>query len=108
MNRSSGVPMTIIDLSELGQSELACVVGGNNPGYNPADNALGRVGPGRGMSFLGNYYTPEALAHDQAVRGAEAKGESPLMAHLGALSKLPAAIGSYFRARFNPGPDDAQ
>ena len=103
MKRSSGEPMIDID-----RTELVCVRGGS-PGYNPADNALGRVGPGAtGMSFLGNYYTPEALAHDQAVRGAEANGSSPLMAHLGALTKLPAAIGSYFRARFNPGPDDMQ
>jgi hypothetical protein len=58
------------------------------------------------MSFLGNYYTPEALAHDQAVRGGVASGQSRVGAHLRALPLLPAAVGSYFRARFNPGPDD--
>ncbi|MEO8700061.1 MAG: hypothetical protein ABI867_08460 [Kofleriaceae bacterium] len=81
---------------------LATVTGGADPGYKPADNALGRVGPGRSMSFLGNYYTPEALAHDQAVRA----GGSGVTAHLKALPLLPAAAGSYLRARFAPGPND--
>ena len=85
---------------------LAVVAGGADPGYNPKDNALGRVGPGTSWKWLGNYYTPEALAHDKAVRGGIAKGESKLRAHVEALPKLPAAIGSYFRARFHPGPDD--
>jgi hypothetical protein len=85
---------------------LAIVVGGADPGYDPANNALGRVGPGRRWKWLGNYYTPEALAHDQAVRGRIASGESPVRAHLESLPKLPAAIGSYFRARFHPGPND--
>ena len=85
---------------------LTAVTGGADPGYNPADNALGRVGPGRGWSWLGNYYTPEALAHDKAVRGNLARGDNPVLAHVEALPKLPAAIGSYFRARFHPGPDD--
>ena len=84
--------------------DLRVVFGGANPGYNPQDNALGRVGPGRSMRFLGNYYTPEALAHDRAVRsnGGGWRG------HLRALPLLPAAAGSYLRARFNPGPDDMQ
>jgi hypothetical protein len=87
-------------------TSLDHVIGGANPGYNPADNALGRVGPGTGWKWLGNYYTPEALAHDQAVRAGEANGGSHVLAQLEALPKLPAAIGSYFRARFDPGPND--
>jgi len=46
-------------------SDGRLVVGMNDRSYDPANNALGRVGPGNGMGFLGNYYTPEALAHDQ-------------------------------------------
>jgi hypothetical protein len=88
---------------------LARVAGGStNPGYDPSNDALGRIGPGRGMGFLGNYYTPEALAHDEAVRGAKASGASTAMAHLSALPKLPAAAASWFRARFAPGPQDMQ
>jgi hypothetical protein len=85
---------------------LRSICGGADPGYKPDDNALGRVGPGKSWRWLGDYYTPEALAHDQAVRGGIAKGESKLRAHVEALPKLPAAIGSYFRARLHPGPDD--
>lgn len=85
---------------------LDSVVGGAKPAYNPADNALGRVGPGTNWKFLGNYYTPEALAHDQAMRAGIAQGESKTSAWFHALPKLPAAIGSYFRARFDPGPND--
>lgn len=85
---------------------LSAVAGGADPGYNPADDALGRVGPGTRWKWLGNYYTPEALAHDKAMRAGLAKGESQFGAWMGALPKLPAAIGSYFRARFAPGPDD--
>lgn len=85
---------------------LAGVAGGADPGYNPADNGLGRAGPGTSWRWLGNYYTPEALAHDKAVRGNLANGSSGFMAHARALPLLPAAVGSYFRARINPGPDD--
>lgn len=85
---------------------LARVAGGADPGYKPDDNARGRVGPGRSWKWLGNYYTPEALAHDNAVRGAQAGGASAVRAHLGALPLLPAAAGSYLRARFAPGPND--
>jgi hypothetical protein len=80
--------------------------GGSDPGYRPDDNAFGRVGPGRRMSWLGNYYTPEALRHDQAVRDHMANGSSLGMAHVRALPQLPAAAASYFRARFRPGPQD--
>ena len=86
----------------LSDELLAKVAGGADPGYNPADNARGRVGPGRRMKFLGNYYTPEALAHDNAVRN----NGGGVMAHVKALPLLPAAAKSYFRARFNPGPND--
>ena len=86
--------------------DLRTVSGGADPGYNPADQALGRAGPGTSWKFLGNYYTPEALAHDKAVRGNLAAGSSPVMAHAKALPLLPSAVGSYFRARLHPGPDD--
>jgi hypothetical protein len=90
----------------LDVSLLDLVIGGANPGYDPANDALGRVGPGTSWKWLGNYYTPEALAHDTAVRGGLAAGHNQFVAQLEALPKLPAAIGSYFRARFNPGPND--
>ena len=97
---------TATRLEALPDHRLAGVVGGADPGYDPADNAFGRAGPGRSWSWLGNYYTPEALAHDKAVRASLAAGSSPVMAHAKALPILPAAIGSYFRARFHPGPND--
>ena len=90
----------------LSDELLAAVTGGADPGYNPADNALGRAGPGQSWSWLGNYYTPEALAHDKAVRANLQAGSNPVMAHLKALPLLGPAVGSYFRARFMPGPDD--
>jgi hypothetical protein len=90
----------------IDEALLRTVVGGADPGYAPADNARGRVGPGRSLRILGNYYTPEALAHDNAVRDARARGSNKFMAHLRALPKLPAAVGSYARARLNPGADD--
>lgn len=85
---------------------LRAVSGGADPGYEPNNNALGRVGPGRSMRFLGNYYTPEALAHDRAVRGNLQNGSNQFMAHARALPLLPSAAASYFRARFRPGPND--
>jgi hypothetical protein len=90
----------------LSQDRLSSVAGGADPGYNPADDALGRAGPGRSWSWLGNYYTPESLAHDKAVRSSLSAGSSPVMAHVKALPLLPAAVGSYVRARLRPGPDD--
>jgi hypothetical protein len=99
--------MTKTDLCDyLPDDLLAAVVGGADPGYNPADDALGRAGPGRNWKWLGNYYTPEALAHDKAVRSNLAAGSNPVMAHAKALPLLPAAVGSYFRARLHPGPND--
>lgn len=90
----------------LSDDLLAAVHGGANPGYNPADDAFGRAGPGRSWRWLGNYYTPEALAHDKAVRHNLATGSSHPMAHIKALPLLPRAIGSYVRARFHPGSND--
>jgi hypothetical protein len=99
--------LTATELFEsLSDDLLAAVVGGADPGYNPADNGLGRAGPGQSWRWLGNYYTPEALAHDKAVRGNLAAGSSPVMAHTKALPLLPSAVGSYFRARLHPGPND--
>lgn len=103
------MPTTLIEVEPretLSVDLLATVFGGADPGYNPADDALGRAGPGRSWSWLGNYYTPEALAHDKAVRGSLGAGSTPVVAHAKALPLLPAAVGSYFRARFHPGPDD--
>lgn len=88
--------------------ELARVWGGKDPGYRPWDNAFGRAGPGTGWNWLGNYYTPEALAHDQKVRDGLAKGDNLFMAHVEAAPQLPGAVWSYFRARIHPGPDDMQ
>ena len=63
------------------------------------DDSLGRCGPGSSLTFLGDVRTPECLAHDTAVRDRIAAGESRVMAHVRALPLLPAAIGSYVRAR---------
>jgi hypothetical protein len=109
LHRDPAVATTLTETElceRLSDDLLAAVAGGADPGYNPADDALGRAGPGRSWSWLGNYYTPEALAHDQAVRGNLATGSSKVTAHVKALPLLPAAVGSYFRARFHPGPDD--
>ena len=98
--------MSMDALQVLADEDLSVVVGGNDPGYNPADNALGRVGPGRSWRWLGNYYTPEALVHDKMVDDAMKSGDGWYKANAKALSTLPAAAGSYVRARFFPGPDD--
>ena len=90
----------------ISDEQLAAVVGGGDPGYQPSNNALGRVGPGTRWKWLGNYYTPEALKHDKAVRDGLASGRNPVSAHLRALPSLPAAAASYLRARLRPGPDD--
>jgi hypothetical protein len=97
MTKVSAEPFALLD-----EDRLRAVNGGADPGYAPADNARGRVGPGRHMKWLGNYYTPEALAHDNAVRS----GGGGVMAHVRAVPLLGPAARSYFRARFNPGPDD--
>jgi hypothetical protein len=93
-----------MELELLDDDLLSNVSGGADPGYNPADNARGRVGPGRSWRWLGNYYTPEALAHDNTVRN----NGGGLMGHIRALPQLPAAAASYVRARLRPGPHDMQ
>lgn len=60
---------------------------------------LGRCGPGSSWQFLGNVYTRECGAHDAAVRTAKANGDPAWLAHVRALPLLPAAVGSYVRAR---------
>jgi hypothetical protein len=80
-------------MTELTSHQLDAVAGG-------ADS-FGRCGPGDKFQWLlGNVYTPECMAHDQAVRDATAQGSSYLGAQIKALPKLPAAVGSYFRKRF--------
>ena len=82
--------------------EVTSVLGGAGGPAAPAgagDNAFGRCGPGTSWRWLGDVYTPECAAHDTAVRGALAQGSSHVMAHVKALPKLPAAVGSYVRAR---------
>lgn len=63
------------------------------------DASFGRCGPGSSWSWLGNVYTPACAAHDAAVRGRLANGESGFMSHAKSLPLLPAAIGSYVRER---------
>lgn len=75
--------------------DLATVLGG----AAADDNAFGRCGPGTSWKWLGDVYTPQCRAHDAAVRGSIAEGSSHVMAHVKALPKLPAAVGSYVRAR---------
>lgn len=83
-------------VTSIHSSTLAHVTGGASAG--PSD--FGRCGPGSSWSFLGDVRTPECATHDAAVRGALSRGESQVMAHAKALPQLPAAIGSYVRARF--------
>ncbi|HEU0036340.1 MAG TPA: hypothetical protein VFQ53_37260 [Kofleriaceae bacterium] len=73
---------------------LAHVIGGAAP------SDFGRCGPGTSMGFLGNVYTPECAAHDAAVRGNLANGDSQVVAHAKALPLLPAAAASYVKSRF--------
>ena len=82
--------MTTIDLDQL-----VGVMGGAEA--TPAD--FGRCGPGSGMPWLGDVRTRECGAHDAAVRGAKAQGTPSWLAHVQALPLLPAAVGSYVRAR---------
>jgi hypothetical protein len=83
---------------------LLAVVGGQEQppqsqgGPDPA--TLGRCGPDNRWRWLGDVYTPECKAHDQAVRDGLAGGSSRIGAHWNALPLLPQAVGSYFRERF--------
>jgi len=78
--------MTTLDLDQL-----ATITGG-------ADS-FGRCGPGSSWGFLGDVYTPQCAAHDASVRGAEASGMSKVLSHLQALPLLPAAAGSWVKAK---------
>lgn len=82
-----------------------CGGAGDPPAYNFADGT-GRVGPGMKWKWLGNHYTPEAYRHDMDVRRGLQQGMTPTQAHLNALPTLPAAAGSWFRAKLRPGPND--
>jgi hypothetical protein len=84
----------------LFDGQLTSVHGGQAPTSQQIP-ALGRCGPADRWRWLGDYYTPECLAHDQAVRQNLDAGSNGFMAHLRALPQLPAAIGSYVRARWN-------
>lgn len=78
-------------MTEVTADQLAGVIGG--------DDSYGRCGPGNSWKYLGDVRTPECAAHDQAVRSALANGSSYLGAQWQALPKLPAAIGSYVKAK---------
>jgi hypothetical protein len=87
-------------MMSIERAELEMVAAGAAPTSTPAnDNAFGRCGPGTGMSYLGDVYTPQCAAHDASVRASQARGESKVWSHLQALPLLPAAIGSYLEAR---------
>jgi hypothetical protein len=88
--------MDLTDLRDLTVEELAAVCGGYS------DQDFGRCGPGSSWKFLGDIHTPQCAAHDAAVRGALGKGSSELVAQAKALPLLPAAIGSYIKARLHP------
>lgn len=74
-------------------SQLASITGAASP------SDFGRCGPGSSWGFLGDVRTSACASHDAAVRGNLAAGDSKVMAHAKALPLLPAAIGSYFKAR---------
>ncbi len=78
-------------MQPIDHAMLAAVTGG-------ADD-FGRCGPASGWTFLGDIHTPACAAHDAAVRGAEANGTSKILAHLGALPLLPAAVGSWVKKK---------
>lgn len=82
----------------LFDGQLTSVHGGQDQGSQQIP-ALGRCGPADRWRFLGDVYTPECLAHDRAVRQNLDAGSNTFMAHLRALPQLPAAVGSYVRAR---------
>jgi hypothetical protein len=88
-------------MQSLDVRQLAHVRGGADVGQppDPSNPSFGRCGPGTDMKFLGNVYTPECTAHDQAVHDAQGKGAPYWLANVEALPKLPGAVYSYFRAR---------
>ena len=87
-------------LIALADVELERVAGGDGPPAAGNDSSFGRCGPGSSWQWLGNVYTPQCAAHDAAVRGEIAQGTPRVLAHVKALPLLPAAVGSYVRARF--------
>jgi hypothetical protein len=87
-------------LIALAEAELERVAGGEGAPATGSDASFGRCGPGSSWQWLGNVYTPQCAAHDAAVRGEIAQGTPRVLAHVKALPLLPAAVGSYFRARF--------
>lgn len=98
MQRDVGSAMQ--QLTELLDADLVYIAGGEGQQAPANDDSFGRCGPGSSWQWLGNVYTPQCAAHDAAVRGEIAQGTSRPMAHIKALPLLPAAVGSYFRARF--------
>lgn len=81
---------------DLTLEQLATIRGGYG------DQDFGRCGPGSSWKFLGDVRTCACARHDAAVRGELAKGRSELVAQAKALPLLPAAIGSYIKARLHP------
>jgi len=89
---------------DCSSTQLVRVTGGAPPVPTPGRNDdFGRCGPGASWKFLGNVYTPQCAVHDQTVRTAEAAGTPHWLAQVEALPKLPAAVGSYLKARFFSG-----
>lgn len=84
--------------ASLAAAELARV-GGGAGAVDTTRDAFGRCGPGTSWRWLGDVYTPACAAHDASVRGYLANDSSPFMAHARSLPLLPAAVGSYVRAR---------
>jgi len=84
-------------LARVGGGAAAAATATATATTNSSD--FGRCGPGSSWQWLGNVYTPECRAHDASVRGYLANGSSGFMAHARSLPLLPAAVGSYVRAR---------
>jgi hypothetical protein len=87
------------ELVPLRPSQLRLVGGAADASANANNDAFGRCGPGTSWKWLGDVYTPQCAAHDAKVRGYLANGSSGFMAHAKSLPLLPAAVGSYVRAR---------
>ena len=86
--------MLVRCVTELTSRELGYALGG-------LGEAFGRCGPGdQFQGVLGNIYTPQCKAHDQAVRDWMTKGSSYYAAQVHALPQLPAAVESYVQKRW--------
>ena len=92
--------MNVVGMTDVATCDLEHVIGGAAPTMN--DDSFGRCGPGSKWKWLGNVYTPQCRAHDAAVRGGIAHGDGKWLAQIKALPLLPAAVGSYIRARLHP------